>query len=94
MGSQQVSVGRVNDQGRDNAPATARFPRPAFVRTAAGAASRTSTSQIGQELMTEIKKPKPTQRDVKNEGRSGDMYENKGTEKMKKDRSGDVDENT
>jgi len=34
------------------------------------------------------------QKDVKNEGRSGDMHENKGTEKMKKDRSGDVDENT
>jgi hypothetical protein len=34
------------------------------------------------------------QEDVKNEGRSGDMLENKGTEKMKKDRSGDIDENT
>jgi hypothetical protein len=33
------------------------------------------------------------QKDVKNEGRSDYMYENKGTEKMKKDRSGDVDEN-
>jgi hypothetical protein len=33
------------------------------------------------------------QKDVKNEGTSGDMYENKGTEKMKNDRSGDVYEN-
>jgi hypothetical protein len=35
-----------------------------------------------------------TQRDVKNEGTSGDMYENKGTWKMKNGTSGDVDENT
>jgi hypothetical protein len=34
------------------------------------------------------------QKDVKNEGRSDYMYENKGTEKMEKDRSDDVDENT
>jgi len=34
------------------------------------------------------------QKDVKNEGRSDYVYENKGTEKMKNDRSGDVDENT
>ena len=34
------------------------------------------------------------QKDVKNEGTSGDMYENKGREKMKKGTSGDVDENT
>ena len=34
------------------------------------------------------------QRDVKNEGTSGDIYENKGTCKMKNGTSGDVDENT
>ena len=34
------------------------------------------------------------QKDVKNEGRSDYVYENKGTEKIKKDRSDDVDENT
>jgi hypothetical protein len=34
------------------------------------------------------------QRDVKNEGCSGDVHENKGKEKMKNDCSGDVDENT
>jgi hypothetical protein len=33
------------------------------------------------------------QKDVKNEGRSGDMHENKGTEKMKDDRTDYVDEN-
>ena len=33
------------------------------------------------------------QKDVKNEGRSDYVYENKGTEKIKKDRSDDVDEN-
>jgi hypothetical protein len=34
------------------------------------------------------------QKDVKNEGCSGDVHENKGTEEMKNDCSGDVDENT
>ena len=34
------------------------------------------------------------QRDVKNEGCSGDVHENKGKEKIKNDCSGDVDENT
>ena len=34
------------------------------------------------------------QRDVKNEDRPDYMYENKGTEKMKRDRSNYVDENT
>jgi hypothetical protein len=33
------------------------------------------------------------QRNVKNEGTSGDMYENKGTGKIKNGTSGDVDEN-
>ena len=33
------------------------------------------------------------QKDVKNEGTSGDMYENKGMWKMKNRTSGDVDEN-
>ena len=33
------------------------------------------------------------QKDVKNEGTSGDMYENKGTGKIKNGTSGDVDEN-
>ena len=34
------------------------------------------------------------QRDVKNEGTSGDIYENKGTWKIKNGTSGDIDENT
>ena len=51
-------------------------------------------SQMDQEFMTKIKKAGITQRDVKNEGTSGDVYENKGTEKMKNGISGDVDENT
>jgi hypothetical protein len=51
-------------------------------------------SQMDQEFMTNIKKAGITQRDVKNEGTSGDVYENKGTEKMKNGTSGDVDENT
>jgi hypothetical protein len=51
-------------------------------------------SQVNQVFMTNIKKAGITQRDVKNEGTSGDMYENKGTEKIKNGTSGDVDENT
>ena len=39
---------------------------------------RASTSWVDQEFMTRIKKVKATQRDVKNEGTSGDVYENKG----------------
>jgi hypothetical protein len=35
-------------------------------------------SQMDQEFMTKIKKAGITQRDVKNEGTSGDVYENKG----------------
>ena len=35
-------------------------------------------SQMDQEFMTKIKKAGITQRDVKNEGTSGDIYENKG----------------
>jgi hypothetical protein len=31
-----------------------------------------------QEFMTKIKKPIISQKDVKNEGTSGDVYENKG----------------
>ena len=50
--------------------------------------------QMDEEFMTNIKKAGITQRDVKNEGTSGDVYENKGTEKMKNGISGDVDENT
>jgi hypothetical protein len=94
MGSQQVSVGRVNDQVRSNAPAAAWFPLPELLRTAAGAVSRTPASRMGQQIMTKIKKSKPTQKDVKNEGTSGDVYENKWTLKMKNGTSGDVDENT
>jgi hypothetical protein len=94
MGSQQVAVGRVNDQGRDYASAAAWFPLPGLVRTAAGAVSRTPASRMVQQIMTKIKKAKPTQRDVKNEGTSGDVYENKWTLKMKNGTSGDVDENT
>ena len=50
--------------------------------------------QMDEEFMTNIKKAGITQRDVKNEGTSGDMYENKGTEKIKNGTSGDVDEHT
>ena len=50
--------------------------------------------QMDEEFMTNIKKAAITQRDVKNEGTSGDVYENKWTLKMKNGTSGDVDENT
>jgi len=39
---------------------------------------RASTSRVDQEFMTKIKKARITQKDVKNEGTSGDVYENKG----------------
>jgi len=39
---------------------------------------RGSTSRVDREFMTEIKETKIAQRDVKNEGTSGDVYENKG----------------
>jgi hypothetical protein len=39
---------------------------------------RAFTSRVDQEFMTKIKKARSTQKDVKNEGRSGDVYENKG----------------
>ena len=39
---------------------------------------RVSASRVDQKFMTNIKKARITQKDVKNEGRSGDMYENKG----------------
>jgi hypothetical protein len=39
---------------------------------------RASASRVDQEFMTNIKKARITQRDVKNEGTSGDVYENKG----------------
>jgi hypothetical protein len=39
---------------------------------------RASTSRADQECMTKIKKAGIIQRDVKNEGTSGDVYENKG----------------
>jgi hypothetical protein len=39
---------------------------------------RASTSRADQELMTKIKKARITRKDVKNEDRPGDMYENKG----------------
>jgi len=39
---------------------------------------RASTRRVDQEFMTNIKKARITQRDVKNEGTSGDVYENKG----------------
>ena len=44
--------------------------------------------------MISIKEVKPMRRDVKNEGTSGDMYENKGEAEIKNDCSGDVHENT
>ena len=56
--------------------------------------ARAYAGQMDEEFMTNIKKAGITQRDVKNEGTSGDMYENKGTEKIKNGTSGDVDENT
>ena len=44
-------------------------------------------SQVDQEFMTKIKKAGITQRDVKNEGTSGDMYENKGAHDTMPDNS-------
>ena len=75
-------------------------PRTGFPRKQTQAArattsfERASTSRVDQEFMTNIKKTRITQRDVKNEGTSGDMYENKGEAEMKNDCSGDVHENT
>jgi hypothetical protein len=50
------------------------------LRAARAAASfeRASTSRMDQEFMIRIKEVKPIRRDVKNEGTSGDVYENKG----------------
>jgi hypothetical protein len=39
---------------------------------------RVSASRVDQKFMTKIKKARITQKDAKNEGRSGDVYENKG----------------
>jgi len=39
---------------------------------------RASTSRVDQEFMTKIRNVRITQKDVKNEGTSGDVYENKG----------------
>ena len=44
-------------------------------------------SQMDQEFMTKIKKAGITQRDVKNEGTSGDVYENKGAHDTMPDNS-------
>ena len=69
--------------------------KPMGVAWATASSERGSTSRAGQDFMTKIKNGMIVQRrDVKNEGTSGDMYENKGREKMKKGTSGDVDENT
>ena len=46
MGSEQIPGGRVNDQGRDNAPAAAWLPLLDLVRTAAGAANEPDGSRI------------------------------------------------
>ena len=55
---------------------------------------RASTSRVDQEFMTKIKKSRITQRDVKNEGTSGDVYENKGAhDKMADNSSGFLAEN-
>jgi hypothetical protein len=49
---------------------------------------------VDQEFMTKIKKSRITQRDVKNEGTSGDVYENKGAhDKMADNSSGFLAEN-
>jgi hypothetical protein len=61
---------------------------------AAASFERASTSLVDQEFMIRIKEVKPIRRDVKNEGTSGDMHENKGEAEMKNDCSGDVHENT
>ena len=64
---------------RARCPVVVRLALPGLVRTAhAGAPSRTPASRGDQQFMIEIKKAKLTQRDVKNEGTSGDVYENKG----------------
>ena len=44
-------------------------------------------SQMDQEFMTKIKRAGITQRDVKNEGTSGDVYENKGAHDTMPDNS-------
>ena len=49
------------------------------VARATASSERGSTSRAGQDFMTKIKNGMMVQRrDVKNEGTSGDMYENKG----------------
>jgi hypothetical protein len=55
---------------------------------------RASTSRVDQEFMTKIKKARITQKDVKNEGTSGDVYENKGDgDKMDDNRDGFLSDN-
>jgi hypothetical protein len=78
----------------DDAPHTASPLQHLRAARATATFATAYASQVDEEFMTKIKKAGITQRDVKNEGTSGDVYENKGTEKMKNGISGDVDENT
>jgi hypothetical protein len=77
----------------DDAPHTASPLKHLRAARATATFATAYAGQMDEEFMTNIKKAGITQRDVKNEGTSGDMYENKGTEKMKNDCSGDIDEN-
>ena len=62
----------------DDAPHTASPLKQLRAARAMATFATAYASQMDQEFMTNIKKAGITQRDVKNEGTSGDMYENKG----------------
>jgi hypothetical protein len=76
------------------APRTASPLKNLRAARAAASLERASASLVDREFMISIKEVKPMRRDVKNEGTSGDMYENKGEAEIKNDCSGDVRENT
>jgi hypothetical protein len=55
---------------------------------------RASTSRVDQKFMTKIKIARITQKDVKNEGTSADVYENKGdVDKIDGNRDGFLSDN-
>jgi hypothetical protein len=61
------------------APLTGSSNKPLRTAWAIGSFKRASTSRADRELMTKINRARMAQRDVKNEGTSGDVYENKGS---------------
>jgi hypothetical protein len=71
----------------DDAPHTASPLQHLRAARATATFATAYASQVDEEFMTNIKKAGITQRDVKNEGTSGDMYENKGVHDTMPDNS-------